>query len=43
MFRTRFQSMSIEQEFVRQGVPYQLVAGTKFYEKREVLAWALGG
>ncbi|MBI2910765.1 MAG: ATP-binding domain-containing protein, partial [Chloroflexi bacterium] len=36
MYRTNAQSRPIEEALVRYGVPYRLVAGTRFYERREV-------
>ncbi|MBI2860855.1 MAG: UvrD-helicase domain-containing protein [Chloroflexi bacterium] len=36
MYRTNAQSRTIEEAFVRYGLPYRLVAGTRFYERREV-------
>ncbi len=36
MFRTNAQSRVLEEVFVRYGTPYRLVAGTKFYERREI-------
>ena len=36
MYRTNAQSRVLEEAFVRYGVPYKLVAGTRFYERREV-------
>jgi DNA helicase II / ATP-dependent DNA helicase PcrA len=36
MYRTNAQSRAIEEAFVRYGLPYKLVAGTRFYERREV-------
>ncbi len=36
MFRTNAQSRALEEAFIRYGMPYHLVAGTKFYERREV-------
>jgi DNA helicase II / ATP-dependent DNA helicase PcrA len=36
MYRTNAQSRALEEAFVRYGTPYKLVAGTKFYERREV-------
>lgn len=36
MYRTNAQSRVIEEGFVRYGLPYKLVAGTRFYERREV-------
>jgi DNA helicase-2/ATP-dependent DNA helicase PcrA len=36
MYRTNAQSRVLEEAFIRYGVPYRLVAGTRFYERREV-------
>jgi DNA helicase-2/ATP-dependent DNA helicase PcrA len=36
MYRTNAQSRVLEEAFVRYGLPYKLVAGTRFYERREV-------
>ncbi len=36
MYRTNAQSRVIEEAFIRYGTPYRLVAGTRFYERREV-------
>ncbi len=36
MYRTNAQSRALEEEFVRYGLPYRLVGGTRFYERREV-------
>ena len=36
LYRTNAQSRALEEAFVRFGVPYKLVAGTRFYERREV-------
>ncbi len=36
MYRTNAQSRAIEDAFVRFGVPYRLVGGTRFYERREI-------
>lgn len=36
MYRTNAQSRVLEETFLRYGVPYRLVAGTRFYERREV-------
>jgi len=36
LYRTNAQSRAIEEAFVRYGMPYKLVAGTRFYERREV-------
>lgn len=35
LYRTNFQSRVLEEEFLRQGMPYQLI-GVKFYERKEV-------
>ena len=36
MYRTNAQSRAIEEAFIRYGMPYRLVGGTRFYERREV-------
>ena len=36
MYRTNAQSRVLEEGFVRYGTSYKLVAGTRFYERREV-------
>ncbi len=36
MYRTNAQSRPIEDTFVRMGVPYKLIGGTRFYERKEV-------
>jgi DNA helicase-2/ATP-dependent DNA helicase PcrA len=36
MYRTNAQSRVIEEAFIRYGVPYKLVAGTRFYERKEI-------
>jgi DNA helicase-2/ATP-dependent DNA helicase PcrA len=36
MYRTNAQSRPIEEALVRRGIPYRLVGGTRFYERREV-------
>lgn len=36
MYRTNAQSRALEETFIRCGMPYKLVAGTRFYERREV-------
>lgn len=36
MFRTNAQSRALEEAFIRYGTPYKLIAGTRFYERREV-------
>ena len=35
-YRTNAQSRVIEDEFLRAGVPYQLVGGTRFFERAEI-------
>jgi DNA helicase-2/ATP-dependent DNA helicase PcrA len=36
MYRTNAQSRVLEESFIRYGVPYKLVAATRFYERREI-------
>ncbi len=36
MYRTNAQSRVLEEAFIRYGTPYKLVAGTRFYERREI-------
>jgi DNA helicase-2/ATP-dependent DNA helicase PcrA len=36
LYRTNAQSRVLEEAFIRYGMPYRLVAGTRFYERREV-------
>ncbi|MFC1995640.1 ATP-dependent helicase [Chloroflexota bacterium] len=36
MYRTNAQSRILEEAFVRYGTPYKLIAGTRFYERREI-------
>ena len=36
MYRANAQSRSLEEALINAGTPYQLVGGTKFYERREV-------
>ena len=35
-YRTNAQSRVIEESFVRSGIPYRIVGGTKFYDRREI-------
>lgn len=35
-YRTNAQSRSIEELFVRQGIPYRVIGGTRFYERQEI-------
>jgi DNA helicase-2/ATP-dependent DNA helicase PcrA len=36
LYRTNAQSRAIEEAFVRYGIRYQLIGGTRFYQRREV-------
>lgn len=36
MYRANAQSRSLEEALINAGVPYQLIGGTKFYERREI-------
>jgi DNA helicase-2/ATP-dependent DNA helicase PcrA len=36
MYRTNAQSRPLEDAFVARGIPYQLVGGTRFYQRREI-------
>lgn len=36
LYRTNAQSRSIEENFIRAGIPYVLIGGTKFYERKEI-------
>ncbi|MBM4408626.1 MAG: hypothetical protein FJ038_08540, partial [Chloroflexi bacterium] len=36
MYRTNAQSRAIEEAFLRYGIRYQLVGGTRFYQRREI-------
>ena len=36
LYRTNAQSRVIEEHLVQQGVPYMVVGGTRFYDRREV-------
>jgi len=36
MYRTNAQSRAIEEAFLRYNMPYQLIGGTRFYERREI-------
>ena len=42
LYRTNAQSRSLEEGFLRAGLPYKIVGGTRFYERKEIkdaLAW----
>ncbi len=36
LYRTNAQSRALEEAFLRRGVPYQIVGGVRFYERREI-------
>lgn len=36
MYRTNAQSRALEEAFVRAGLPYRLVGGVRFYQRREI-------
>lgn len=36
LYRTHAQSRTFEEEFVRRGVPYRIVSGVRFYERKEI-------
>ncbi len=36
LFRTNAQSRAIEEAFLKNNIPYRLIAGVKFYERKEV-------
>lgn len=36
MYRTNAQSRPLEEAFIRSDMPYQLIGGTRFYERREI-------
>jgi DNA helicase II / ATP-dependent DNA helicase PcrA len=36
LYRTNAQSRPLEEAFIRGGVPYQLIGGTRFYERKEI-------
>lgn len=36
LYRTNAQSRSIEDTFVRYGIPYRIVGGTRFYDRKEI-------
>jgi len=36
LYRTNAQSRAIEESLVREGIPYRLVGGTGFYDRREI-------
>jgi len=36
LYRTNAQSRVIEEQFIREGLPYQIVGGTNFYARKEI-------
>jgi DNA helicase II / ATP-dependent DNA helicase PcrA len=36
LYRTNAQSRALEDQFRRRGIPYQIVGGVRFYERREI-------
>ncbi|WP_181347906.1 DNA helicase PcrA [Thalassobacillus sp. CUG 92003] len=36
LYRTNAQSRTIEETFVKAGIPYQMIGGTKFYDRKEI-------
>ena len=36
LYRTHSQSRTFEEEFMRRGIPYAIVAGLRFYERKEI-------
>jgi len=36
LYRTHAQSRALEEEFLRRGLPYEIVAGLRFYERKEI-------
>lgn len=36
LYRTNAQSRAMEEAFIRYGIPYRVIGGTRFYERREV-------
>jgi DNA helicase-2/ATP-dependent DNA helicase PcrA len=36
LYRTNYQSRAIEEAFLKSGVPYKLVGGFRFYERKEI-------
>jgi len=35
-YRTNAQSRVIEEQFIRSGIPYKVIGGTRFYDRREI-------
>lgn len=36
LYRTHAQSRTFEEEFMRRGIPYKIVSGLRFYERKEI-------
>lgn len=36
LYRTNAQSRSLEESFIRYGIPYRVVGGTRFYDRKEI-------
>ena len=36
LFRTNSQSRVLEEKLIRYGIPYTMVGGTKFYDRKEI-------
>ncbi|MBU1083072.1 UvrD-helicase domain-containing protein [Patescibacteria group bacterium] len=36
LYRTNAQSRALEESFIRQNLPYRIVGGTRFYDRREI-------
>ena len=36
LYRTNAQSRSIEEELIKEGIPYRLVGGVRFYDRKEI-------
>ncbi len=36
LYRTHAQSRTFEEEFIRRGLPYRIVSGVRFYERKEI-------
>lgn len=36
LYRTNAQSRAFEEEFVKKGIPYKVIGGMKFYERKEI-------
>lgn len=36
LYRTHFQSRAVEESMIEAGIPYQIIGGLKFYERKEI-------